>query len=62
MPPLVAVEKQGFWGDEGIAVESVTGFFEVERDSGHHCYLFILLVKCIIWRRGRRNRYSRSSQ
>lgn len=47
MSASVAVEKQGF-GGEGVVVESVAGFFEIERDSRHHCYLLGLLVKCII--------------
>jgi hypothetical protein len=45
MPAPIAVEKQGFGG---VVFELVAGFFEIERDSGHHCYLFIVLVKCII--------------
>lgn len=62
MPPPIAVEKQGFGRNVGIAVESVASFFEVERDSGHHCYLLVLLVQYFIWRRRRCNRYSGSSQ
>jgi len=46
MPAPVAVEKQGFGGDEGVVVDSVSGFFEVEGNSGHHCYLqgFIIII------------------
>ena len=48
MPALVAIEKQGFGAAEGVVFELVAGFFEIERDSGHHCYLLVVLVCCII--------------